>query len=372
MTRCLPYPVLLLVALGMVVFPASSTLARGLDPQPEPPISLITLDTGEILRGVITARDDDSVTLEHPVLGTLRIPADHIVSVAEGPETQVDPGTLPPEAAPQLQSSAEQPAREKPLEPNPAPPPPSPPLVGPPAPPPGPQSGADRSFLELWTFTAEVGLSGSEGNTDTFNIRTALGGKRDTREMITLLNLYYQYATDRGIKTKSRGEAAARNDWNVDDTPWIFFAQGKGEFDEFQDWDWRLSSFGGVGYRFLAPSGVPGGGTSVATTLIGRLGAGFSKEFGGRNDDAVPEGLLGIDFEHKFAERHRIFSTFEYYPSLDHVAEYRFLLRGGYEILIDPATKMFLRLGVEDRYDSTPEGRRRNDLDYFATLGWSF
>jgi hypothetical protein len=31
-----------------------------------------------------------------------------------------------------------------------------------------------------------------------------------------------------------------------------------------------------------------------------------------------------------------------------------------------------LRLGITDRYDSTPQGKRPNDLEYFGVLLWKF
>lgn len=305
---------------------STSTLARDADPAPAE--STIVLDTGEVLKGVVTGGDDQSITVSHPLFGSMSVPRSRVKSVLE-------PGA-------------------------PAPPPPAPP---PPPPPPGPPSGDGKSFLDFWKWTVEIGLAGSDGNSETLNVRGALGGKRETTEMVTTLGLSYIYTTDNGQTSKSRGEALIRNDWNLGDTPWIAFAQGKAEYDEFQDWDWRLSGFGGVGYKFIK---------NDKTTLIGRIGAGGSYEIGGTNEMFVPEGLLGLDYEHKFNDKHRMFVTAEYYPSFDDFPEYRFLVRGGYEILLDAESNMFFRLGAEDRYDSTPEGRKRNDIDYFATVGWNF
>ena len=46
--------------------------------------------------------------------------------------------------------------------------------------------------------------------------------------------------------------------------------------------------------------------------------------------------------------------------------------RAGYEITLDPDHGMVLRLGVQDRYDSSPGPAKRNDVNYFVTLLFKF
>ncbi|HUT14122.1 MAG TPA: hypothetical protein VMY42_26775 [Thermoguttaceae bacterium] len=41
-------------------------------------------------------------------------------------------------------------------------------------------------------------------------------------------------------------------------------------------------------------------------------------------------------------------------------------------MLIDQQMNLSLKLGVLDRYDSTPNGVKPNDLDYTAVLLWKF
>ena len=43
----------------------------------------VTLTTGETLQGKLTEQTDTVVTLEHPILGTLSIPAEHVSAVVE-------------------------------------------------------------------------------------------------------------------------------------------------------------------------------------------------------------------------------------------------------------------------------------------------
>lgn len=230
-----------------------------------------------------------------------------------------------------------------------------------PAPEPPP---AAPSFFEGWKGTIEGGVNGSSGNSETLNLRAALSLNRATERMKTAIATYYAYGTSDGEKNKSRGELGLRNDWSIDQSRWSIYAQGKVEYDEFQDWNWRLSGVVGLGYALIKDE---------RTSLVARLGVGGSRELGGSENDFVPELNLGADFAHQLTERQRLFASFDAYPSLKDTNDYRFVATAGWEILVDPEVNMTLKLGVEDRYDSTPgPGRKKNDVDYFLLLGWTF
>jgi hypothetical protein len=104
------------------------------------------------------------------------------------------------------------------------------------------------------------------------------------------------------------------------------------------------------------------------------VGLGGSKTWGGNaDDDFRPEAMAGVDFEHKLTERQKITAMLEYYPSLDNFPDYRLVAAAGYELLVDPESNMFLKIGLADRYDSNPgDGKKKNDFEYFATLSWVF
>jgi hypothetical protein len=105
----------------------------------------------------------------------------------------------------------------------------------------------------------------------------------------------------------------------------------------------------------------------------GRMGVGVTRELGGGSNEFMPEALAGLDVEHAFNDRHSVFGSVEYIPSLSEFPSYRLNSKAGYKMVIDPATKMNLQVGVADRYDSDPgNGAERNDIEYFLTLGWEF
>jgi len=222
----------------------------------------------------------------------------------------------------------------------------------------------EKSWLDGWAGSVELGLNGSEGNTERLSFRGGFEAVRKVELMETKFRTSYSYATDGGEATENRARAELRNDWLFKDSPWRVFALGSFDYDEFQDWDMRLSGFGGVGYEFIK---------NDRTLLLGRVGAGVSKEIGGSRNELIPEALFGGDFEHKLTERQKISASVDVYPELTRVGPYRAVGRAAWEILVDPEVKMTLKLGIEDRYDSTPgAGFKRNDLDYFAVLVWAF
>lgn len=221
------------------------------------------------------------------------------------------------------------------------------------------------SWTEGWTGSVELGLNGSDGNTETFNFRGGITGERITLDYETRAGFVYSYTRNDGTDTENRANAFIRNDWLLaEDSKWRIFALGDATFDDFQDWDYRVSAFGGVGYEFI---------DTDKTFLLGRVGLGVTREIGGSENAFIPEGVLGADFTHKLTERQKVYANVDFYPALDDFGPYRLVSRAGWEILVDPETSMSLKLGVEDRYDSDPgDGFKRNDLDYFALLVWSF
>ena len=226
------------------------------------------------------------------------------------------------------------------------------------------ESFEDVAWHEGWDGEAELGVFGSDGNTERFNLRAGFLLTKETQHWDTRWSNVFSYAEDASEETENRFTSRIRGDYKFDESKWRAFAQGSFEFDEFQNWDSRLQGFAGPGYLFI---------DNEKTYLLGRVGAGLTKEFGSSQNEFVPEALLGVDFNYKITERQDFESTFELYPSLADGGEFRFLGQASYNLLVDPEVNMTLRIGVEDRYDSDPgEDFKKNDVDYFAVLVWAF
>jgi len=289
----------------------------------------VRLSTGELLGVSVVRLTDTTIIAEHPVLGPLVIPREHAELVSPPGGAGSDPQA---EAAPTAKADAE------------------------------PQSVAEPAVQ--WKRSVSLGLSGTEGNAESSSGRLGLEAKRSSAAMETAFAAGYMYATSEGARTKNRAEVGVRNDWRFGESRWGLFAQGKAEYDEFQDWSLRVSGALGPSYQLIA---------SDATSLRGRAGLGLSREFGGESNSVTPEAIFGLDFEHKFSERTALTAGVEWLPSLSEVPQFRAGGHVGIKTVLDRAAGMSLHAGVSDRYDSRPgAGVGRNDFEYFVTLGWDF
>lgn len=225
-------------------------------------------------------------------------------------------------------------------------------------------SEAETPILEGWSGSFEFGLDGSTGNTEELDIRGSVVASRETDKYITTARAGFMYGTAEGTNTDNEIYAGLRNDWKLEDPRWRVYAEGTYEYDEFQEWDHRLTVGAGVAYQAIK---------NDTTELILRSGIQARKDVGGSENAWVPEGVFGFDLTHSLTERQEVGVTFDFYPTLDDLGPYRHITDAYWKIDVDPEVNMFLRVGIHNEYDSDPGvGFKRNDLDYYATLGWSF
>ena len=188
-------------------------------------------------------------------------------------------------------------------------------------------------------------------------------GEHPTQTQQSKLNLEARYnqASAEGIKTQDNALGEIRHDWLLGESRWSLFTIGSIEYDEFRAFDARAAASGGVGYRLI---------DGEATTLTGRVGSGVSHEIGGPNDEYVPEADFGLDFEHQLTRRQKIVAKTDYFPEWGEYEDFRLQTDVGWEILLDEEANLSLKLALTDRYDSTPEGRVANDINYSLLMLW--
>ncbi len=306
---------------------------------PEPTIrSIVTLDTGDRLVGVeILASTEESLRVRHPMLGDLTLPREHVKSVTTIIDASADiaaetaAGEVP--AAAPLQSSGAAPAPD--AEPESVP----------------------------WTGSLELGATGSEGLTRALNGRVLGTLSRESSDMITKLGFRYRYRTTSGDVTANDLTANARNDWLLPNVPWGFFVDANSEYNEFRDYDLRLSGLGGLRYEFIKDDD---------TLILGRAGLGAAREFGGFDDDLDPEAVLGLRVTHKFNSRLSLNTYGEYFPNLSDTDQFRVIAGAAFEIALNHDNTLKLKAGIEDTYDSDPGRAEPHDVDYYLTIVLSF
>ncbi|WP_020471654.1 DUF481 domain-containing protein [Zavarzinella formosa] len=224
-------------------------------------------------------------------------------------------------------------------------------------------NGMDFAPTNPWSGGLELGLNGSEGNSQTLKLR--LGGdiKYDTTDDVVIGYGWYGLSRQRGALSENKALLTLRNELMYDDT-FAYFTQGQLEYDEFRLVDFRLGIHNGLSIVALKDS---------SSLVKVRLGFGASREYGGPTDGWLPEGIFGGDYEWTITAKTKFTLGADYYPDITDWGHYRIRARGSFDFLLDQQLNLWLRLGMMDRYDSRPGiGTKYNDLDYFATILFRF
>lgn len=214
-----------------------------------------------------------------------------------------------------------------------------------------------------WDSSVELGINGSSGNSESFNLSSGFDLKRSGELIDTSVG--FKYINNRSNSVLVAHNARLSLDWErkFGESPWSWFVKNTYYYDEFRPFDLRIALNSGVGYKFFE---------NDVQMLKGRMGAGASREIGGINNAWTPEALFGLDYRRQLSKRQKLALTVDYYPSWDNFRDYRLVTDASWEFLLDEATNLSLKLNVNDRYDSTPDGGKPNDIFYSLLLLWKF
>jgi putative salt-induced outer membrane protein YdiY len=214
-----------------------------------------------------------------------------------------------------------------------------------------------------WEGSFELGLNGTQGNSETFNIQFGAKLKHETDFSKSTLEVDYVDQSSAGVITAKNLITEGRVEFPLADSPWSLYGHFFGEYNEFKSYDFRLTGDAGLSYAFLETD---------ATTLKGRVGGGVTREFGGVDEDTDPEIVFGGEWAHEFSDRQKMSMNVDYYPSVNDFMDARINSKASWEVVVAPDWGLSLKLSVIDRYDSTPGvGSKHNDLNYAFLVLWS-
>ncbi len=216
---------------------------------------------------------------------------------------------------------------------------------------------------KLWEGRVEFGLNGSGGNSERFATRYGAKIKRQTRRSTMTADLLYSTSSANGVQNEDKLLAESRTEWKLWNTPWHYFAHGTTDYDQFTAYRVRVAGDTGLGYQYI---------DTGWTQFKGRCGIGFSQEIASPDEQITPEAVVGMSFEHRLTPRQKIIASVDVFPDISDLNDFRLRSSASWEIKIDPPARLSLRLGMIDRYDSTPSGKKRNDLDYSTLIVWEF
>lgn len=273
----------------------------------------LVLANGDTINGEIVDWEVDSVVLEHPQLGRLRLALDQLRLETVDPP---DPGLF----------------------------------------------GTD--FLRGWTRSLDVGANGKSGNTENENLTVGLDlDYLDDFKRWRVRGRYF-YASEDGATTENNGRFELRRDWLLPDSRWFWRAGGRYQFDKFESWKQRFILFGGPGYRLLESGGH---------TLDGLVGLAFTREEGERKDDKG-EGIVGLDYVWTISERVSFqLSNTVFSQLVPDAGDLRNMTTSELVWKLTREPRLSLKLGFENEYETEVEpGDKKNDLYYYLSLGLGF
>jgi putative salt-induced outer membrane protein YdiY len=212
-----------------------------------------------------------------------------------------------------------------------------------------------------WDIGVNFGLNGSEGENRSQSIASGAYVKRDSELWTFDSKINYNMTAANSIETQNNALLDARVDRKLDKSPWSLYILNQTLYDEFQPFDLRLSVNSGVGYKWV---------DTESFNLLGRFGAGASREFGGPDDEWKAEALFGLDYEYLISDKQRFTMKVDYFPEWEDFGLYRVVSDAGWEIDLDKPKNMSLRFTVNDRFDSTPNGVAPNLVNYAVLLNW--
>jgi putative salt-induced outer membrane protein YdiY len=215
-----------------------------------------------------------------------------------------------------------------------------------------------RRWIRGWDSHAEIGLNGSDGNADTLAIQTGFELKRKSDAHVLAIDVDYRLASSRNKTIEENGRFNIDYDRFLKNPACSAFGKFGLEWDRFKAFDLRLNLNGGIGYHWIRQDD---------RSLVLRFGAGGSREIGAPDDDWIPEGVCGIDAERQITERQKLRARVDYFPAWSNFGDYRLVSDLAWEVLLDGTNNLSLKLAASDRYDSTPQGAKPNDI-YYSVL----
>ncbi len=230
---------------------------------------------------------------------------------------------------------------------------------GKPAPPPEKKKKPPK----LWSGNVQFGINGTAGNSQQLATRAAAKAKRTTPTKVGTYSLNYYTANSKGKRTDNQLIVETRHEFVDKLSRWSHYLHTMTEFDEFTAFNVRLTGDAGISYKIFD--------TDMLEFKV-RGGAGTSREFGVPNPEFIPEGSAGLSFEFKPFERQKITGLSDMFPDVRDFHDMRIRSKLAWEIIIDRKEHLSLQLSLLDRYDSTPGGKKPNDLTYATQLVWTF
>lgn len=218
--------------------------------------------------------------------------------------------------------------------------------------------------LDGWENSAEAGINGATGNTESLTIQTGARFKRKTETNLLDIRLLQNRTKTAGLISQNNVLLYGDFERKIGASKWNYFIKQGLEYDELKAFNARYFLNSGLGYNWIDADGL---------LFSTRFGAGASREFGGPNEKWTPEALFGATYDHQVNARNKLVAKFDYFPNWTDFADYRTITDLAWEYLLSEERNLSLKLGALHRYDSIPSGTAKpSDLNYSLMLLYKF
>ncbi len=213
-----------------------------------------------------------------------------------------------------------------------------------------------------WDGSFEIGINAADGNAQAFSMRTGFEITRETERTNAEIDFTYSKATASSVETQHFALLYGDWDYRLPSPRFSWFNKFGMEYDEFKEFDVRFFLNTGLGYLFV---------DGDHTELRGRFGAGSSRDLGGIDEAWTAEANFGFDLAHQLTDRQQVSAIVDYYPSWIDFRNYRVISNVSWEVVLDKASNLSLKINAIDRFDSQPNGAKPLDITYAMLLLWA-
>ena len=346
--------IIIAMALVFNAAPMAFALQDAANPVPGQTV-IVALSSGDAIRATLVSETGDSIVLLHPVLGKVTLARASIASMvattapAAAPAATTDDSALRQEAQPAANAVMDAPRPQDGV--NLADDVAAKGAVPAPAAPPSP-----------WKFVLDANVNYVNAANNQLDFRAAGAAIYDVADVEKWANnVEFFYKVVDGGNTDNNLLGTSTYDRRFASNPRVlWFVKGQGQSAPLESYENRLSGWGGLGYEFLK---MP------PAKLIGKIGAGYTYEFGDQNDGQA-ELYAEMEWDWKVTERQAIVGSYWIAPAFDDPSNFLCLFRTEWTMMLEDVKGLKLLGGIRWQYQSevTPKDAIQNDIRLYAGL----
>lgn len=202
-----------------------------------------------------------------------------------------------------------------------------------------------------WRNSLELGMTTSQGNSDTLRYNGAVSGSKETEENYFFLKAGGRYGKSEGEADAETATGEAKAQHRLSERMYVAL-DGNVFHDQLADLSYRVRGSLSLGRHFI---------WTERTVLSAEIGPGYVAEKKGGETEGFMAGRVSQVLEFLVTDSLQIWESVEFVQNLEDSAVYFVNAEIGLETVL--ISNLNLRFTVEDRYDSAPaEGKEGNDL----------